>query len=87
MEIVKGWRRGDLCMQTRRIGTRGGRYERRGRGGRREKERKIDENRETRFSSLDLEASVGQERCTWKIEATNRNTIKKLNRNGGKETG
>lgn len=63
--------------------------ERRGRGGRREKERKIDENRETRFSysSLDLEASVGQERCTWKIEATNRNTIKKLNRNGGKETG
>lgn len=66
---------------------RGGRYERRGRGGRREKERKIDENRETRFSSLDLEASVGQERCTWKIEATNRNTIKKLNRNGGKETG
>lgn len=84
---VKGWRRGDLCMQTRRIGTRGGRYERRGRGGRREKERKIDENRETRFSSLDLEASVGQERCTWKIEAMNRNTIKKLNRNGGKETG
>lgn len=72
-------------MQTRRIATRSGKIREK-----REKERKeikSNENRETRFSVLDLEASVGQEKCTWKIEATNRNTIKKLNRNGGKETG
>lgn len=45
---IKGWRRGDLCMQTRRIATRSGKIREK-----REKERKeikSNENRETRFS-------------------------------------
>lgn len=54
--VVKGWRRGDLCMQTRRIATRSSGKIVESRGGKREREKKG-------IKSMKIERRVSPFRC------------------------